>query len=246
MSTGCAGLPGGCILSVDDSRQARNACEQANAVNCLHGASRLHLITRQHHRVIKKLFMKNLPSVFFGLLFIWLVSPLIATSAVFADRVRLRSIGADGATGLARAVVVEEGALVHTALMFPEDGEGRLQGEGDAATQATRVLANLDLALKAARTSLTSLVRLHVYVADASVTPQIDLLLRRRFRGRTTPAVTVVETAMPRPGVLVTMDAIAATDWRTDPGRPLRLSTNELRSGPGGHRMLVSSRMGLS
>ena len=73
----------------------------------------------------------------------------------------------------ARAVVVEEGALVHTALMFPEDGQGRLQGEGDAGTQATRVLANIDVALKAARTSLTSLVRLHVYVADASVTPQI-------------------------------------------------------------------------
>ena len=96
--------------------------------------------------------MKNPPSVFFGLLFIGLASPLIVASAVSADRVRLRWIGADAATGLARAVVVEEGALVHTALMFPEDGEGRLQGEEDAATQATRVLANIDLALKAART----------------------------------------------------------------------------------------------
>jgi enamine deaminase RidA (YjgF/YER057c/UK114 family) len=172
--------------------------------------------------------MKNPPSVFRGLLFIGLVGPLMVASAFSADRVRLRSIGADAATGLARAVVVEAGALVHTALMFPEDGEGRLQGEGDAATQATRVLANIDLALKAARTSLTSLVRLHVYVADASVTPQIDRLLRRRFRGRTRPAVTVVETTMPRRGVLVTMDAIAATGWRTEPGRPLRLTTNAL------------------
>ena len=152
---------------------------------------------------------------------------MVAT-ALSADNVRLRSIGADPATGVARAVVVEEGALVHTALMFPEDGKGRLQGEGDAGTQATRVLANIDLALKAARTNLTRLVRLHVYVADASVTPQIDRLLRQRIRGKTTPAVTVVETAMPRPGVLVMMDAIAATDWRTDPGRPLRLTTNAL------------------
>ena len=177
---------------------------------------------------MRRIESKNPPSVFFGLLFIGLASPLIVASAVSADRVRLRSIGADAATGLARAVVVEEGALVHTALMFPEDGEGRLQGEGDAATQATRVLANIDLALKAARTTLTSLVRLHVYVADASVTPQIDRLLRQRFRGETRPAVTFVETAMPRPGVLVSMDAIAATDRRTDPGRPLRLTTNAL------------------
>jgi enamine deaminase RidA (YjgF/YER057c/UK114 family) len=172
--------------------------------------------------------MKNLPSGFCGVLLVGLVGPLMVASAFSADRVRLRSIGVHPATGLARAVVVEEGALVHTALMFPEDAKGRLHGEGDAATQATRVLANLELALKAARTNLTSLVRLHVYVADASVTPQIDRLLQRRFRGGTTPAVTVVETAMPRPGVLVTMDAIAATAWRTDPGRPLRLTSSAL------------------
>ena len=171
--------------------------------------------------------MKNPPSIFFGLL-IGLVSPVIVTSAFSADRVRLRSIGSDSSTGLARAVVVEEGALVHTALMFPEDANGRLQGEGNAAAQATRVLANIDVALKTARTNLTSLVRLHVYVADASVTPEIDGLLRRRFGGKRAPAVTFVETAMPRSGVLVAMDAIAATDWRTDPGRPLRLAANGL------------------
>jgi enamine deaminase RidA (YjgF/YER057c/UK114 family) len=162
------------------------------------------------------------------LLFAGLVGPLMVASAFSAERVRLRSIGTHPATGLARAVVVEEGALVHTALMFPDDTKGRLQGEGDAGTQAARVLANLELALKAARTNLTNVVRLHVYVADASVTPQIDRLLQQRFRGKTTPAVTVVETAMPRPGVLVTMDAIAATEWRTDPGKPLRLTTNAL------------------
>jgi enamine deaminase RidA (YjgF/YER057c/UK114 family) len=172
--------------------------------------------------------MKNPSSVSCGLLFAALAGPLMVASVFSAESVRLRSIGADPATGAARAVVVEEGALVHTALMFPEDGEGRLQGGGDAGTQATRVLANIELVLEAARTNLNSLVRLHVYVADASVTPQIDRLLRRRFRGKTTPAVTFVETAMPRPGVLVTMDAIAATDWRTDPGRPLRLTTNAL------------------
>jgi enamine deaminase RidA (YjgF/YER057c/UK114 family) len=172
--------------------------------------------------------MKHSRVVCGGLVFAGLVGSLMLAPAFSADGVRLRSIGADPAMGLARAVVVEEGALVHTALMFPEDAKGRLQGEGNATTQATRVLANIESALKAARTNLTNLVRLHVYVADASVTPQIDRLLRQRFRGQTKPAVTVVETAMPRPGVLVTMDAIAATDWRTDPGRPLRLTADAL------------------
>ena len=153
---------------------------------------------------------------------------LCLASALSAQSVRLRSIGSDPATGLARAVVVDEGALVHTALMFPEDGAGRLQGRNNAAAQFTRVLANIELALKTVRTDLINLVRLHVYVADASVTPEIEGLLRRRFRGKRTPAVTFVETAMPRAGVLVAMDAIAATNWRTDPGKPLRLTANVL------------------
>jgi enamine deaminase RidA (YjgF/YER057c/UK114 family) len=132
--------------------------------------------------------------------------------------VRLRSIQGDRATGVSRAVVVEEGALVHTALMFPEDREGRLVGGADATAQAARVLANIELALKAARTTLEHLVRLHVYVADSSVTPRIDRLLADRFGGRKVqPAVTFVETAMPRAGTLVAMDAIAATAWATAP-----------------------------
>jgi enamine deaminase RidA (YjgF/YER057c/UK114 family) len=162
-------------------------------------------------------------------LFAWLaVGSLCLATTLSAQGVRLRSIGSDPTSGLARAVVVDEGALVHTALMFPEDAEGRLQGSNDAGAQATRVLANIDLALRTARTSLASLVRLHVYVADGSVTSEIEGLLRRRFRGKRTPAVTFVETGMPRAGVLVAMDAIAATNWRTEPGTPMRLTTNAL------------------
>jgi enamine deaminase RidA (YjgF/YER057c/UK114 family) len=172
--------------------------------------------------------MMNRRSSLSAFLFFVLSAPgLVQTFS--ADGVRLRSIGEDPASGLARAVVVDEGALVHTALMLPEDAQGRLQGDADIEAQARRVLANIDLALKPARTSLANLVRLHVYVADASGTPQIDRLLRQRFRGSTRPAATFVETAMPRPGILVMMDAIAATGWRTDPGKPMRITTSALR-----------------
>jgi enamine deaminase RidA (YjgF/YER057c/UK114 family) len=135
--------------------------------------------------------------------------------------VQLRSIEGDPASGTARAMIVERGALVHTAMMFPEDAGGRLHGGDDPRTQAVRVLANLELALTAAGTSLDHLVRLHVYVADASITPRIDGLLTEQWRGRERkPAVTLVESAMPRPGVLVAMDAIAATAPAGEPGRP--------------------------
>jgi enamine deaminase RidA (YjgF/YER057c/UK114 family) len=153
---------------------------------------------------------------------------LCGSASAWAQDVRLRSVHADPATGTARAVVVEAGSLVHTALLYPEDLQGTLVGGRDARAQAAQVLANLHLALAAARTTLDRVVRLHVYVADASVTPAVDALIAERFRGPTLPALTVVETPMPRPGVLMAMDAIAATAWQPEPGRATRLAAEGL------------------
>jgi enamine deaminase RidA (YjgF/YER057c/UK114 family) len=140
-----------------------------------------------------------------------------------AQGVRLRVVGIDDAArGAARAVVVEDGALVHTALLVPEDTEGRLKGEDDVQLQASRVLENLQTALAAARTSVDHLVRLHVYVTDVSLRPVIEGLLAKRFAGEHKPAVTFVETAPVRKGVLVAMDAIAATASPGNQARPER------------------------
>jgi enamine deaminase RidA (YjgF/YER057c/UK114 family) len=148
------------------------------------------------------------------------VAVLAAPGSSAAQDVRLRAIGTDG--GAARAVVVEHGALVHTALLLPDDPEGRLKGEDDVQLQASRVLENLQTALTAARTSVDRLVRLHVYLTDASVTPVIERLLAERFAGEYKPAVTFVETAPVRKGVLVAMDAIAATVSPGNQARPGR------------------------
>ena len=154
----------------------------------------------------------------------WLVMvALLAAPGSSAAQVRLRAIGADDARGTARAIVVESGALVHTALLLPEDPAGRLKGEGDVRLQASHVLDDLRTALAAGRTSLASLVRLHVYLTDASATPVIERLLAERFAGGHKPAVTFVETAPLRKGVLVAMDAIAATASTGNPARPERL-----------------------
>ena len=151
--------------------------------------------------------------------------------------VRLRPIGAEATRGRAAAVVVEEGALVHTALFRPLDAEGRLQGGNDAHAQASHVLASVDTALRAAGTGLDRIARLHVYVADASVTASIDRLLAERFTGTATPAVTIVESRMPRAGMLVAMDAVAATARRTDAGAPERIAVAGLppAAGQGAH-----------
>lgn len=151
-----------------------------------------------------------------------------------AAGVVLRAIEGDARQGRAAAVVVEQGALVHSTLLYPLDTQARLQGAGDAHAQAAYVLGTLDTAIRAAGTGLDRLVRLHVYVADASVTPAIDRLLAERFTGPTPPAVTIVESRMPHPGVLVAMDAVAATPRGTKAGAAERIAVAGLPPAIGG------------
>jgi enamine deaminase RidA (YjgF/YER057c/UK114 family) len=148
--------------------------------------------------------------------------------------VRLRPIGAEPGRGRAGAVVVEEGALVHTALLYPLDPQARLQGAGDADAQAAYVLDSLGTAVRAAGTGLDRLVRLHVYVADASVTAAVDRLLVTRFPGAAAPAVTIVESRMPHAGALVAMDAVAATARRASTATAERISVAGLAPATGG------------
>ena len=123
-----------------------------------------------------------------------MVAVLAAPVGSAAQGVRLRAIATeDAAPGTAGAVVVEEGALVHTALLLPDDPEGRLRGEDDVRLQALRVLENLQTALAAAGTGVDRLVRLHVYLTDGSARPAIERLLAERFTGAHKPAVTFVE-----------------------------------------------------
>lgn len=151
-----------------------------------------------------------------------LLVAIVSLHAGAAGTVRLTSTGGDPASGVARAVVVEEGALVHTAIVYPGDRGGPV-ASGPAA-QAAATLDALEIVLKEAGTSLDHLVRLHAYVADSSVTPAVDALLARRFGGRAVrPALTVVESAMPASGTLVAMDAVAATAASPD-AAPRRLT----------------------
>jgi enamine deaminase RidA (YjgF/YER057c/UK114 family) len=149
-----------------------------------------------------------------------------------AQDVRLRAIAPDAAGGAARAVVVETGALVHTALLFPEHGDGRLLHDGDARAQAAVVLDALQTALAAAGSGLRHLVRLHVYLTDAASMPAVERLMTERLRGVATPAVTFVETAPVRSGALVAMDAVAAAAPSAAGPRARRLVVRSLPAQP--------------
>ena len=169
-----------------------------------------------------------------------LLVALAGTGPSAAQDVRLRAIAPDAAAGTARAVVVETGALVHTALLFPEDGDGRLQQDGDARAQGAYVLDALQTALAAAESGLRHLVRLHVYLTDAASMPVLERVLAERFRGIAAPAVTFVETAPIRAGALVAMDAVAAAAPAASDVRARRLVVRGLPDQPlGGAHVAV-------
>ena len=126
-----------------------------------------------------------------------------------AGSARLRTIGAEAGRGRAAAVVVEEGALAHSALLYPLDALGRLQGGGDAYAQASRCWA-----VSPPRSGCRHRARparAPARVRRGRIGHRVDRrLLAERF-GAATPAVTIVESRMPHAGVLVAMDAVAAT-----------------------------------
>ena len=159
-------------------------------------------------------------------------APAVAQPAEAEPGVTLRAIEADARLGRSAAVVVEQGALVHTAILYPLDAQGRLQGGADAHAQAAAVLDGVATALGAAGSGLDRIARLHVYVADDSVTASIDRLLAERFTGAVKPAVTLVESRIPHAGVLVAMDAVGVTR-RSKTVPPERIVVTGLAPVPG-------------
>lgn len=152
------------------------------------------------------------------------------------DEVRLRRVG-QVASGAAEAVIVDAGRLVHTALLLPTLDGPRDDSADEVSRQVTDVLAQLETVLRAAGTTMDDIVRLHVYVSDAAVTPVVDRALAQRFAEGHRPALTLVESRPARDGARVAMDAVAATSRAVPRGRPARLVVDGVPSlaGAGAH-----------
>lgn len=165
-------------------------------------------------------------------------APKATSDARDADGPMLHAIEPDASGGRSAAVVVSRGSLVHTATLLPVDTTGALVGGADARAQIRQVFANLRAALAAAGTGLDGVARLHVYVADASVTPIVDAALATTFTGAVRPAVTLVESRLPLAGAHVSMDAIAVTSRRRST-MPERLAVPPVAAPAGGGALVA-------
>ena len=143
-----------------------------------------------------------------------------AGEALYWDAEPLPTRGAsrrfiDTSDSSSRAVVVSEGALVHTSQLLPLDGRGKLIGKGKSDEQAEKVLDNLDLALSEFRSGLDALVKLNVYVSRDDVVDVMNRAMARRFPASSKPAVSFVTGPLPH-DALVAVDAVAITPDATD------------------------------
>lgn len=122
---------------------------------------------------------------------------LLLTMCLTAEPI---SIEGDPKTGQALAVRVDDAHLLYTGQVFP-------MGPGIAPTppadQVADVFRQLDRLVPAKR-----VLKLNVYVHEASVADLVKKQLAARYNGDYQPAVSFVQTALPGGGVMVALDAI--------------------------------------
>lgn len=112
-------------------------------------------------------------------------------------------------TGTSLATVVKDVPLAFTNQLFPFDENGNLIGASNLTEQVDQVLKNAEMALQSAGTHLGGLVRIHVYVKDDTMSGKVLERMRDVLPDGIFPAITVVSGGVARPGVMVSMDAVA-------------------------------------
>jgi enamine deaminase RidA (YjgF/YER057c/UK114 family) len=124
----------------------------------------------------------------------------------------VRYVRPDAATGTSAAVVVDGAAnLAHTEQVLPTDADGNVIAPGRASEQAEAVLDRLETTLKGVESGLDRLVKVDVYLSRPDALAAFQWAFARRIAGRARPAVSYVAGALPRPGALLALDAIAVT-----------------------------------
>lgn len=123
---------------------------------------------------------------------------------------RIFAPGVPSLEGIPQAVRV--GLTVYVSGMVPVDSAGSIVGNGDIATQTRQLLVNLDAVVKAARGVPGDVVKVTLYLKDA--TPEtISAARASLLEGLdklTPPALTVVGVAaLPEPSMRVMLDATA-------------------------------------
>ena len=125
---------------------------------------------------------------------------------------------APAASGPYSAAIVSQG-FAFLSGQGPYDSAGVLAGE-DIATQTRQTLWNLDVVARASGATLRDAVRVGVYLTDMGNFDEMNNVFAEFFE-QPFPSRTTVKTGLPKPEMLVEIDAIVAVPAtiRDLPGR---------------------------
>ena len=139
-------------------------------------------------------------------LFVFLTGWLLVSAARAED---LQFIGPHPERGFSDAVIVGDVTLVHTTQLLAWNDQGTILDSANVAAEIKQVLANLELALRAAQSGPQQIVKLNVYVTAQEITAEVAAVLGKYFATDRIPAVTYVVTRLPHVKARVAMDAVA-------------------------------------
>jgi enamine deaminase RidA (YjgF/YER057c/UK114 family) len=136
---------------------------------------------------------------------------LAACSGTQAEIRRVNPSGLYTPRGYSHVVTATGGRTIYIAGQPPLDKEGKIVGVGDFTTQARQVFENIRTALESQGASLKDLVKLNLYLVDASQIAKFREV-REQYIASDFPATTTVEVrALLRPEAMLVMDAVAVT-----------------------------------
>lgn len=106
--------------------------------------------------------------------------------------------------------VKKRGTPVFIAGQVALDADGKLVGEGDAAAQVEQVFRNLRTVIEGCGGTMADVVKLTIYVTDASYRGAVVAARQRHFPDGRYPASTyLVISALAVPQLLVEIEAVA-------------------------------------
>lgn len=113
-------------------------------------------------------------------------------------------------TGYTHVVEASGARTLYIAGQVAMDSTGRVVGVGNFRAQVEQVFANLQRALAAANATFDHVVKINVYVTDASQVAVLREVRGRYMRAEALPASTFVQVvALARPEWLVEIEAVA-------------------------------------
>jgi enamine deaminase RidA (YjgF/YER057c/UK114 family) len=113
-------------------------------------------------------------------------------------------------TGYTHVVEVTAGRPVYISGQVALDGAGELVGPGDVAAQARQVFENLQAALGSVGAGFEQVVKLTVYLVDATQMPAVREVRDRYVDTARPPASTAVEVGrLALDGLLLEIEAVA-------------------------------------